>query len=62
MKAIFEDLRLNSTDILDSIIVYPKIESENINLDEKAFNTKQELKDYYNLYRLEVELPILKTN
>jgi hypothetical protein len=62
MKAIFEDLSLNSTDILDSIIVYPKIESENINLDEKAFNTKQELKDYYNLYRLEVELPILKTN
>lgn len=59
MKGIFKTLNLNSTDVLDAIIIYPKIGSLNTKLDLLTLQAKEELKEYYNIYKLEVSIPII---
>lgn len=63
MKGIFKELKLNSADVLDAIIIYPKVESNNKILNKSVINKREELSDYFNIYKLEVDIPILtKTN
>lgn len=62
MKGIFKTLNLNSTDVLDAIIIYPKIDSQNKTLDIITLHTKEELKEYYNIYKLDVYIPIIQSN
>lgn len=61
MKSIYKELGLNKGDELDSIIIYPKVQSMNKTKD--LIPQKEELRDYFNIYKLEVDIPILtKTN
>lgn len=60
MKTIFKTLNLSNKDVLDAIIIYPKVGSQNKALDPLTLQTKEELKEYYNIYKLEVSIPIIK--
>ena len=61
MKSIYKELCLNKGDELDSIIIYPKVQS--LNKTKDLLSQKEELRDYFNIYKLEVDIPILtKTN
>ena len=61
MKSIYIELGLDKVDVLDSIIIYPKVQSMNNSKD--LLPKKEELRDYFNIYKLEVDIPILtKTN
>ncbi|MDP9955991.1 5-methylcytosine-specific restriction enzyme subunit McrC [Epilithonimonas hungarica] len=59
MKSIFHDLELKKNEILDAIIVYPKVSSKNRTLNLEVLYSKKEL-EYYNIFQLDVELPILR--
>lgn len=58
MKSIFKDLKLENNQILDAIIIYPKILSKNTTLNLDVLSYKREL-EYHNIFELDVELPIL---
>lgn len=58
MKSIFKDLELKNNQVLDAIIIYPKVSSKNTKLNLEVLSTKKEL-DYYNIFKLDIELPIL---
>jgi len=58
MKSIFKDLKKDRNEILDAIIVYPKCGSQNQSLDLDNLNSKTEL-NYYNIYKLDVGIPII---
>lgn len=60
MKSIYKELGLQKGDILDSIIIYPKVQSMNNGTD--LLSQKEELGDYFNIYKLEVDIPILTKN
>src|SRR5690606_25058582 len=62
MKGIFKELNLKGADVLDAIIIYPKIESDNKTLDKNVLASKTELNDYHNIFELEVDIPIIKPN
>jgi 5-methylcytosine-specific restriction endonuclease McrBC regulatory subunit McrC len=62
MKSIFKDLRLQSHDILDSLIIYPKVESKNQCIDDTVLSKKAELQNYFNIYKLEVVIPTINKN
>ncbi|MDM1036258.1 hypothetical protein HXZ91_17565 [Myroides odoratimimus] len=63
MKGVFKELQLQSTNVLDGIIIYPKVASEYKTLDSSVLRKKIELDDYYNIFKLEVEIPVInKTN
>ncbi|MDM1376698.1 5-methylcytosine restriction system specificity protein McrC [Myroides marinus] len=62
MKTIFKTLNLSNKDVLDAIIIYPKVGSQNKALDPLTLQTKEELKEYYNIYKLEVSIPIIKND
>lgn len=59
MKPIFKDLGLKANEILDAIVIYPKVNSENINLNQLTLQKKQELCNYFNIYTLDVAIPII---
>lgn len=61
MKPIFEDLKMDKNEILDAIIIYPKVGSQNQSLDSGVLDSKKEL-DYYNIYKLDVDIPIINNN
>ena len=60
MKPIFKDLGLQASEILDAIIVYPKANSDKTKLDQSTLKNKQELNNYFNIYALDVAIPIIK--
>ncbi|WP_316793734.1 5-methylcytosine restriction system specificity protein McrC [Pedobacter frigoris] len=62
MKPIFKDLGLQANEILDAIIVYPKANSNKTKLDQSTLHTKQELNNYFNIYALDVAIPIINKN
>lgn len=59
MKSIFRHLELKNNEILDAILIYPKVSSNNTELNLDVLSTKKEL-EYYNIFELDVKLPILK--
>lgn len=60
MKPIFTDLNLQSNEILDAIIIYPKVGSERQSLDLNTLNMKTEL-NYYNIFKLDLSIPIINS-
>ncbi len=62
MKSIFKDLGLQSHDILDSLIIYPKVDSKNQCIDDTVLSKKTELQNYFNIYKLEVVIPTINKN
>ncbi|WP_447767916.1 5-methylcytosine restriction system specificity protein McrC [Sphingobacterium faecium] len=63
MKGIFKELKLDKDRILDAIVIYPKVGSQNNIIDDSTFQSRFELTDYYNIFKLEVDIPIInKTN
>lgn len=61
MKELFKDLKIDKNEILDAIIIYPKVGSENQSLSSDILALKSEL-DYYNIYKLDVDIPIINKN
>lgn len=61
MKPIFKDLKMDKNEILDAIIIYPKVGSQNQTLNSEVLDSKTEL-DYYNIYKLDVDIPIINNN
>lgn len=59
MRPIFNDLKLYSNEVLDAIIIYPKVGSVNQSIDHSVLSRKVELKDYFNIYKLDVEIPTI---
>ena len=59
MKLIFKDLDLTQNSVLDSIIVYPKVNSKNFDLNQNTLDKKEELGNYFNIYKLDISIPIL---
>jgi len=58
MKPIFHDLKMKNNEILDAIIIYPRVGSIHQSLNLDTLNMKKEL-DYYNIYKLDVSVPII---
>ncbi len=59
MKPIFADLKMKGNEILDGIIIYPRVESNHQSLNNETLNNKTEL-DYFNIYKLDVGVPVIK--
>ncbi|WP_452228447.1 5-methylcytosine restriction system specificity protein McrC [Lacinutrix sp. MEBiC02404] len=59
MKPIFKELKLKPKNVLDAVIVYPKVNSKNVNMNKETLNKKQELTNYFNIYALDVAIPII---
>ncbi len=58
MKPLFTDLKMENNEILDAIIIYPKVGSENHSLNIDSINLKHEL-NYHNIFKLDVGVPII---
>ncbi|WP_343705603.1 hypothetical protein [Flavobacterium sp.] len=58
MKPIFKELGLQAHEILDSIIIYPKVNSVNLELNQEVLDKKIE-SNYYNIYALDVSIPTI---
>lgn len=61
MKPIFKEMGLSRNSVIDSIIIYPSINSENHLLDDEVIASKTELKNYYNIFKLDVNIPTIDT-
>lgn len=58
MKPLFTDLKMENNEILDAIIIYPKVGSENQSLNIDSINMKNEL-NYHNIFKLDVGVPLI---
>jgi 5-methylcytosine-specific restriction enzyme subunit McrC len=61
MKPIFSNLNMRSNEILDGIIIYPRVESKQQSLNLETLNMKTEL-DYHNIYKLDVSIPVINND
>lgn len=59
MKSIYKELKLDKDQILDAIIIFPKIGSQNRIINDIVLRSKSELTEYFNIFKLEVDIPIL---
>lgn len=59
MKGVFSDLKMQSNEVLDAIIIYPNVFCKRQSLDLESLNKREELEQYHNIFKLNVDIPVI---